>query len=185
MCCVHNIILGKLWIEQYGAVEIINHRYSYWFFAQSLKLCGPPSVDHSSLTSPEFLSTGEKCLLNFKPCGMFGRDLHKVEGYIQDRRWEPEHISSVTSQTDGSLSQLTAVVQPVRRSGASSMESGQSACTASSRSFTKHTRSQRRRPAATQRSWNRWDGLQAEDCCLRVSHVTETVSSPSTITQWH
>lgn len=27
MCCVHNIILGKLWIEQYGTVEIINHRY--------------------------------------------------------------------------------------------------------------------------------------------------------------
>lgn len=29
MCCVHNIILGKLWIEQYGTVEIINHRYIY------------------------------------------------------------------------------------------------------------------------------------------------------------
>lgn len=27
MCCVHNIILGKLWIEQYGTVEIINHRF--------------------------------------------------------------------------------------------------------------------------------------------------------------
>ena len=26
-CCVHNIILGSLWIEQYGTVEIINHRY--------------------------------------------------------------------------------------------------------------------------------------------------------------
>uniref|UniRef100_A0A8C7ZKJ8 Oxysterol-binding protein n=1 Tax=Oryzias sinensis TaxID=183150 RepID=A0A8C7ZKJ8_9TELE len=55
MCCVHNIILGKLWIEQYGSVEIINH------------------------------STGDKCVLNFKPCGMFGKDLHKVEGYIQDK----------------------------------------------------------------------------------------------------
>ncbi|KAK5611515.1 Oxysterol-binding protein- protein 2 [Crenichthys baileyi] len=55
MCCVHNIILGKLWIEQYGTVEIVNH------------------------------STGDKCILNFKPCGMFGKDLHKVEGYIQDK----------------------------------------------------------------------------------------------------
>ncbi|KAM9343472.1 oxysterol-binding protein-related protein 2-like isoform 2-T2 [Pholidichthys leucotaenia] len=55
MCCVHNIILGKLWIEQYGTVEIINH------------------------------STGDKCIMNFKPCGMFGKELHKVEGYIQDR----------------------------------------------------------------------------------------------------
>lgn len=27
LCCVHNIILGKLWIEQYGTVEIVNHRY--------------------------------------------------------------------------------------------------------------------------------------------------------------
>ncbi|RVE70222.1 hypothetical protein OJAV_G00062870 [Oryzias javanicus] len=54
-CCVHNIILGKLWIEQYGTVEIVNHR------------------------------TGDKCVLNFKPCGMFGKELHKVEGYIQDK----------------------------------------------------------------------------------------------------
>ncbi|MED6239485.1 Oxysterol-binding protein- protein 1 [Ataeniobius toweri] len=54
-CCVHNIILGKLWIEQYGTVEIVNH------------------------------STREKCVLNFKPCGMFGKELHKVEGYIQDK----------------------------------------------------------------------------------------------------
>uniref|UniRef100_A0A672GTK2 Oxysterol-binding protein n=1 Tax=Salarias fasciatus TaxID=181472 RepID=A0A672GTK2_SALFA len=54
-CCVHNIILGKLWIEQYGTVEILNH------------------------------STGDKCVLNFKPCGMFGKELHTVEGYIQDK----------------------------------------------------------------------------------------------------
>ncbi|CAB1445515.1 unnamed protein product [Pleuronectes platessa] len=54
-CCVHNIILGKLWIEQYGTVEIVNH------------------------------STGDKCVLNFKSCGMFGKELHKVEGYIQDK----------------------------------------------------------------------------------------------------
>ncbi|XP_061628597.1 oxysterol-binding protein-related protein 2-like isoform X3 [Phyllopteryx taeniolatus] len=54
MCCVHNVIIGKLWIEQYGTVEIVNH------------------------------STGEKCVLNFRPCGMFGKELHKVEGYIQD-----------------------------------------------------------------------------------------------------
>ncbi|KAK3518441.1 hypothetical protein QTP70_000657 [Hemibagrus guttatus] len=25
MCCVHNVIIGKLWIEQYGTVEIVNH----------------------------------------------------------------------------------------------------------------------------------------------------------------
>ncbi|KAJ8016828.1 hypothetical protein DPEC_G00011410 [Dallia pectoralis] len=54
-CCVHNIIMGKLWIEQYGTVEIENHH------------------------------TGDKCVLNFKACGMFGKELHKVEGYIQDK----------------------------------------------------------------------------------------------------
>lgn len=54
-CCVHNIIVGQLWIEQYGNVEITNHR------------------------------TGERCFLNFKPCGLFGKELHKVEGYILDK----------------------------------------------------------------------------------------------------
>ncbi|XP_066575657.1 oxysterol-binding protein-related protein 1 isoform X1 [Amia ocellicauda] len=54
-CCVHNIIVGQLWIEQYGNVEIINHK------------------------------TGEKCCLNFKACGLFGKELHKVEGYILDK----------------------------------------------------------------------------------------------------
>ncbi|TKS75050.1 Oxysterol-binding protein-related protein 1 [Collichthys lucidus] len=47
-CCVHNIIVGQLWIEQYGNMELINHR------------------------------TGEKCCLNFKPCGLFGKELHKL-----------------------------------------------------------------------------------------------------------
>lgn len=54
-CCVHNIIVGQLWIEQYGSMEVINHR------------------------------TGEKCCLTFKPCGLFGKELHKVEGYILDK----------------------------------------------------------------------------------------------------
>ncbi|XP_045905425.1 oxysterol-binding protein-related protein 1 isoform X2 [Micropterus dolomieu] len=54
-CCVHNIIVGQLWIEQYGNMEVINHR------------------------------TGERCCLNFKPCGLFGKELHKVEGYILDK----------------------------------------------------------------------------------------------------
>ncbi|XP_073165249.1 oxysterol-binding protein-related protein 2 isoform X4 [Lepidochelys kempii] len=54
-CCVHNIIIGKLWIEQYGTIEIVNH------------------------------STGDKCILNFKPCGLFGKELHRVEGHVQDK----------------------------------------------------------------------------------------------------
>uniref|UniRef100_A0A671YTH0 Oxysterol-binding protein n=1 Tax=Sparus aurata TaxID=8175 RepID=A0A671YTH0_SPAAU len=54
-CCVHNIIVGQLWIEQYGNVEVINHK------------------------------TGERCSMTFKPCGLFGKELHKVEGYILDK----------------------------------------------------------------------------------------------------
>ncbi|KAM6340511.1 oxysterol-binding protein-related protein 2 isoform 2-T6 [Alca torda] len=33
----------------------------------------------------ELLNTGDKCVLNFKPCGLFGKELHRVEGYIQDK----------------------------------------------------------------------------------------------------
>ncbi|KAB5579057.1 hypothetical protein PHYPO_G00190350 [Pangasianodon hypophthalmus] len=54
-CCVHNIIVGQLWIEQYGNVEVTNHK------------------------------TGERCSLTFKSCGLFGKELHKVEGYILDK----------------------------------------------------------------------------------------------------
>ncbi|XP_068196852.1 oxysterol-binding protein-related protein 1-like isoform X2 [Antennarius striatus] len=54
-CCIHNIIVGQLWIEQYGTMEVINHR------------------------------TGERCSMTFKPCGLFGKELHKVEGYIVDK----------------------------------------------------------------------------------------------------
>ncbi|KAK1797338.1 hypothetical protein P4O66_008709 [Electrophorus voltai] len=58
-CCVHNIIVGQLWIEQYGNVEVLNHK------------------------------TGERCSLTFKSCGLFGKELHKVEGYIYDKSLDP------------------------------------------------------------------------------------------------
>ncbi|KAL7630896.1 UNVERIFIED_CONTAM: hypothetical protein RMT77_018818 [Armadillidium vulgare] len=54
-CCVHNIIVGKLWIEQYGTMEITNH------------------------------ATGHKSVLTFKTAGWFSKDLHRVEGYILDK----------------------------------------------------------------------------------------------------
>lgn len=54
-CCVHNIIVGKLWVEHYGTVEILNHK------------------------------TKHKAVLNFKPSGWFGKDLHKIEGCIYDK----------------------------------------------------------------------------------------------------
>ncbi|XP_030386161.1 oxysterol-binding protein-related protein 2 isoform X2 [Scaptodrosophila lebanonensis] len=53
-CCVHNIIVGKLWIEQYGSMEITNH------------------------------STGHVALLTFKSSGSAAKNLHRVEGFVQD-----------------------------------------------------------------------------------------------------
>uniref|UniRef100_A0A6A7FV43 Oxysterol-binding protein n=3 Tax=Hirondellea gigas TaxID=1518452 RepID=A0A6A7FV43_9CRUS len=56
-CCVHNLISGQLWMEQYGTMEILNH------------------------------VTGHKGVLTFKTGGGGGaaRDLHRVEGFICDK----------------------------------------------------------------------------------------------------
>ncbi|XP_049776943.1 oxysterol-binding protein-related protein 1-like [Schistocerca cancellata] len=54
-CCVHNIIVGKLWMEQYGTMEVVNH------------------------------STGHRAILTFKPAGWLSKDLHRVEGFIMDK----------------------------------------------------------------------------------------------------
>jgi oxysterol-binding protein-related protein 1/2 len=54
-CTIHNIIVGKLWIEQYGTMEITNHK------------------------------TGHRAVLQFKPGGSVHKDLHRVEGTIQDK----------------------------------------------------------------------------------------------------
>eukprot|EP00794_Sanderia_malayensis_P011998 gene11998-13236_t len=51
---VHNIIVGTLWIELIGVVDIISH------------------------------GSGHRCVLNFKPAGWFGKDLNQVEGYVTD-----------------------------------------------------------------------------------------------------
>lgn len=57
-CIVHNIIVGTLWMEQNGTMEIVNH------------------------------ADGSKVVLNFKPGGWFssnGSDLHTVEGFLVDK----------------------------------------------------------------------------------------------------
>ncbi|KAH3896816.1 hypothetical protein DPMN_020997, partial [Dreissena polymorpha] len=54
-CQVHNVIVGKIWIEHTGVIEIVNHK------------------------------TKHKAVLNFKQGGWFGKDLHKVEGFIYDQ----------------------------------------------------------------------------------------------------
>ncbi|XP_059473357.1 oxysterol-binding protein-related protein 2 isoform X3 [Neocloeon triangulifer] len=55
-CYVHNIIVGKLWMEQSGTMEIVNHR------------------------------TGHRACLTFKPAGWFSKELHRVEGFITDNK---------------------------------------------------------------------------------------------------
>lgn len=55
-CCVHNVIVGTIWIEHYGVMEVTNH------------------------------TTKHKTVLNFKQGGWFGKDLHRVEGYIYDSK---------------------------------------------------------------------------------------------------
>ncbi|XP_077310818.1 oxysterol-binding protein 1-like [Lithobates pipiens] len=52
---VHNIIVGKLWIDQSGEIEIVNHK------------------------------TGDKCKLKFAPYSYFSRDIaRKVTGEVMD-----------------------------------------------------------------------------------------------------
>ncbi|XP_052872436.1 oxysterol-binding protein-related protein 2 isoform X1 [Anopheles cruzii] len=61
-CCVHNVIVGKLWIEQYGPMEVVSHQH------------------------------GLKATLNFKPSGWNNKDLHRVEGHIVDRNKRKTHF---------------------------------------------------------------------------------------------
>lgn len=53
-CTIHNIVVGRLWFEYHGTMEIVNH------------------------------SNKMKTILNFKPYSWSSKELHKVEGYIYD-----------------------------------------------------------------------------------------------------
>lgn len=91
--------------------------------------------------------TGDKCVLHFKPCGMFGKELHKVEGYIQDKRCACPPVSSAPSfhSVTCPFTPPCPPFCPVKRSTASSMGSGRSACGAWSRRCTRPTRNWRKR----------------------------------------
>ncbi|XP_035229023.1 oxysterol-binding protein-related protein 2-like isoform X1 [Stegodyphus dumicola] len=54
-CCVHNIIVGKLWMEQCGTMDITCH------------------------------TNGVRAELNFKPAGWYSKDLNCIEGFIFDQ----------------------------------------------------------------------------------------------------
>lgn len=55
-CCIHNIIVGKLWMDHFGQLEITNHK------------------------------TGHKAIITIKPAGWSSKDLHRVEGFIVDKK---------------------------------------------------------------------------------------------------
>ncbi|CAG9759335.1 unnamed protein product [Ceutorhynchus assimilis] len=54
-CCVHNIIMGKMWMEQCGTMEIVSHLSGY------------------------------RANLTFKQAGESSKNLHRVEGYIANK----------------------------------------------------------------------------------------------------
>jgi hypothetical protein len=59
-CTVHGVIVGKLWIEHHGTMEI---------------------------TCPE---SGLSLSLHFKPAGWFNKELHMVDGFIIDSKYVQE-----------------------------------------------------------------------------------------------
>ncbi|XP_076848387.1 oxysterol-binding protein 1 isoform X3 [Brachyhypopomus gauderio] len=64
---VHNIIVGKLWIDQSGEIDVINHR------------------------------TGDRCHLKFAPYSYFSRDVaRKVTGVVTDKDGKAHYVLSGT-----------------------------------------------------------------------------------------
>eukprot|EP01129_Flabellula_baltica_P010944 TRINITY_DN46_c0_g1_i1.p1 TRINITY_DN46_c0_g1~~TRINITY_DN46_c0_g1_i1.p1 ORF type:complete len:426 (-),score=91.73 TRINITY_DN46_c0_g1_i1:122-1399(-) len=53
---IHNIIIGNMWLEHYGDLNITN------------------------------MKTGETCVVTFKKSGFFGSVNYKIEGYVQDAK---------------------------------------------------------------------------------------------------
>jgi len=58
-CSVHNVIVGTVWVDHFGEIEIINKK------------------------------TKEKAKLEFKRCGWFSKNWHEVEGMIYDAQDRP------------------------------------------------------------------------------------------------
>uniref|UniRef100_H2UV09 Oxysterol-binding protein n=1 Tax=Takifugu rubripes TaxID=31033 RepID=H2UV09_TAKRU len=64
---VHNIIVGKLWLDQSGEIDVVNHR------------------------------TGDRCHLKFNPYSYFSRDVpRKVTGVVTDKDGKAHYVLSGT-----------------------------------------------------------------------------------------
>ncbi|XP_076150782.1 oxysterol-binding protein 1 isoform X4 [Alosa pseudoharengus] len=74
---VHNIIVGKLWIDQSGEIDIINHK------------------------------TGDRCHLKFAPYSYFSRDVaRKVTGVVTDKEGKAHYVLSGTWDEKMELSRV-------------------------------------------------------------------------------
>uniref|UniRef100_A0A3Q3E2B8 Oxysterol-binding protein n=1 Tax=Labrus bergylta TaxID=56723 RepID=A0A3Q3E2B8_9LABR len=64
---IHNIIVGKLWIDQSGEIDVVNHK------------------------------TGDRCHLKFTPYSYFSRDVpRKVTGVVTDKEGKAHYVLSGT-----------------------------------------------------------------------------------------
>ncbi|XP_028330380.1 oxysterol-binding protein 1-like isoform X1 [Gouania willdenowi] len=74
---VHNIIVGKLWIDQSGEIDIVNH------------------------------TTGDRCHLKFAPYSYFSRDVaRKVTGVVMDKDGKAHYVLSGTWDEKMELSRV-------------------------------------------------------------------------------
>lgn len=75
-CCVHNIIVGKLWFEYVRLILKV-----YYFFTKCsvfFKYGTMEIICHQ---------TGYKAVINFKPYSWSNKEMHKVEGFIYDKKY--------------------------------------------------------------------------------------------------
>nr|XP_019958697.1 PREDICTED: oxysterol-binding protein 1-like isoform X2 [Paralichthys olivaceus] len=74
---VHNIIVGKLWIDQSGEIDVVNHK------------------------------TGDRCHLKFAPYSYFSRDVpRKVTGVVTDKDGKAHYVLSGTWDEKMELSRV-------------------------------------------------------------------------------
>lgn len=95
---MHNIIVGKLWIEQHGTMEVVNHstgecghERQYAWVPKGARVEVPLQGALTVLAITSRLlrlgapSPGHRAILDFKSASWFSKDLHRVEGFIVDK----------------------------------------------------------------------------------------------------
>ena len=83
-CCVHTIIVGKLWFE-YVRLLLIILRFYFMNKVNLLIKYGTMEITCHQ--------TGYKSIINFKPYSWSNKELHKLDGYIYDNKYYKNKIS--------------------------------------------------------------------------------------------